>query len=162
MQNLSISPSLISIRWDELCVGRLPCDQIWRNFATLAKTEMSLAILWVFISYLAKIVTYLGKFVCNWAICHGCKWTNDENYKSHLVTLVGWTVSLTRQSERERNKNWLRYSLSCERESWKIHFEFCEWNFDLMTTIKDDKTSSDVVVDDETIFPNLHQWRVSE
>ena len=31
-----------------------------------------------------------------------------------------------------------------------------------MTTIKDDKTSSDVVVDDETIFPNLHQWRVSE
>ena len=33
---------------------------------------------------MAKIIT---DFVSNWAIFHGCKWTNNENYKSNLVTL---------------------------------------------------------------------------
>ena len=30
----------------------------------------------------------LVNFVYNWAIFHGSKWTNNENYKSTLVTLI--------------------------------------------------------------------------
>ena len=38
------------------------CDQIWWNFATLAKFYMSLAIFLQFISYLPKCWPYFGKF----------------------------------------------------------------------------------------------------
>ena len=34
-----------------------------------------------------KFLPTLVNFVNNWTIFHGCKWTNNENYKSHLVTL---------------------------------------------------------------------------
>ena len=37
------------------------CDQIWRNFATLAKLYMSLPKFWQFISYLAKCWAYFCK-----------------------------------------------------------------------------------------------------
>ena len=39
------------------------CDQIWRNFATLAKVYKSLANFYWFISFLAKWWAYFGKFV---------------------------------------------------------------------------------------------------
>ena len=38
-------------------------DQIWRNFTTLAKVNESLANFLWFISYLAKCLSYFGKFV---------------------------------------------------------------------------------------------------
>ena len=44
-----------------MCV--VQCDQIWRNFATWAKVYKSLANFWWFISYLAKYLSYFGKFV---------------------------------------------------------------------------------------------------
>ena len=47
------------------------CDQIWRNFATLAKFYKSLAIFWRFISYLANLFHYWIRFRC-------CKKPNIE------------------------------------------------------------------------------------
>ena len=35
-----------------------------------------------------KVLPTLVNFVYNWAIFHGSKWTNNENYKSPLVTLT--------------------------------------------------------------------------
>ena len=39
------------------------CDQIWRNFTTLAKIYKSLANYWLFISHVSKCWAYFGKFV---------------------------------------------------------------------------------------------------
>ena len=39
------------------------CDQIWLNFATLAKFQKPLANFRQFISYLAKYLAYFGEFV---------------------------------------------------------------------------------------------------
>ena len=35
-----------------------------------------------------KLLATSANFVYNWAICHGCKWKNNENFKCHLVTLL--------------------------------------------------------------------------
>ena len=60
-----------------------------------------------------NLLPTLSNFVNNWAIFHGCKWTKNENYKSHLVTLVrnhighlvnqllsSWTMRLTKWSDK--------------------------------------------------------------
>ena len=44
------------VRWEQ-------CDQIGRNFATLAKVYKSLADFWQFVYYLPKCWAYFGKFV---------------------------------------------------------------------------------------------------
>ena len=43
--------------------GIIQCDQIWRNFDTLANVYKSLGIFWRFIPHLAKCWTYFDKFV---------------------------------------------------------------------------------------------------
>ena len=43
-------------------------------------------ILFGLIKYLAKIVIDCGRFCIQMAIFHGCKWANNENYKSLLFT----------------------------------------------------------------------------
>ena len=45
--------------------GGSQCDQIWRNFVTLAKLQKPVAIFWVFIKYLGKILDLLWqKLLC--------------------------------------------------------------------------------------------------
>ena len=70
-------------------VGGVQCDQIWRNFATLAKVYKSLANFWWFIFYLANCTAHFGNFMTFWANFHCCKWPNTEKQSHHLVTLVG-------------------------------------------------------------------------
>ena len=45
-----------------------------------------------------KLLPTVANFVHNWAIFHGCKWTNNEYYKSYLVTLISssstWLLKL--------------------------------------------------------------------
>ena len=54
------------------------CDQICRNFATLAKVDVYWAIFWKFISFLAKYWVYFGKFVTLLGYFPWCKWPNTE------------------------------------------------------------------------------------
>ena len=49
------------IRFDRMSLHQ--CDQIWWNFATLAKVYESLAIFWQFISFLVKYWACFSKFV---------------------------------------------------------------------------------------------------
>ena len=49
---------------------------------------MSLAVFEGLFSIWQKLLPTLANFVYNWAIFHGCKWTNNENYENHLVTLA--------------------------------------------------------------------------
>ena len=62
----------------ELNVRLEQCDQIWRNFATLAKSSKSLAIFGGLIWYLEIFWTYLGQLLCNWTNEHCCKRPNIE------------------------------------------------------------------------------------
>ena len=54
----------------------------WQNFKHLWQNFDCLFLIW------QNVEPTLANFVHNWAIFHGCKWTNDENDKSHLVTLI--------------------------------------------------------------------------
>ena len=49
--------------YDTTSFAYIQCDQIRRNFATLAKVYKSLVNFQQFISYLAKYLAYFGKFV---------------------------------------------------------------------------------------------------
>ena len=64
------------------------CDQIGRNFATLAKKWKSLANVWIFISYLANVEPTLANLLHYWANFHCCSWPNIEIQSNHLVTLT--------------------------------------------------------------------------
>ena len=61
------------------------CDQIWQNFALLAKSSKSRAIFWGFISYLRETLANFGNHCASF---HRCKWPNVEKLSSHLVTLI--------------------------------------------------------------------------
>ena len=61
------------------------CDQIWRNFTTLTRRYITLAILKRFIYYLTKILAYLGKFGQKFSVVNG---QILNQYTSHLVTLL--------------------------------------------------------------------------
>ena len=62
------------------------------RFDDISPLLQKLKCLWQFykglFSIWQKLLPTLANFVHNWAIFHGCKWTNDENDKSHLVTLI--------------------------------------------------------------------------
>ena len=51
-------------------------DQIWRNFAILAKSSKSWIILWGFVWEYVRPT--LANFVCHWASFHRYKWPNVE------------------------------------------------------------------------------------
>ena len=70
--------------WTEhkISIGRkrtAQCDQIWRNFAILAKSSKS----WAIFEGLCTIWENLGpnwaNFVCHWASFHWCKWQMLKN-----------------------------------------------------------------------------------
>ena len=63
------------------------------RFGEISPLWHKLKCLWQFYEGLFRIWQKLSptslNFVYNWAIFHKCsKWTNNENYKSHLVTLM--------------------------------------------------------------------------
>ena len=66
----------------------IQCDQIWRNFATLAKYNTSLAIFWQFISILAKCEAYFGKFITLLGQFSLMLMDKDWKKSNHLVTLL--------------------------------------------------------------------------
>ena len=55
---------------------------LWHQLKCLWQFYESLFSIW------QKLLPTWVNFMYNWAIFHGSKWTNYENYKSHLVTLV--------------------------------------------------------------------------
>ena len=69
---------------------------LWQKLKGLRQFNESLFRIW------QKLLPSLAIFLYSWAIFHGCKWTNNENYKSHLVTLVGrylWVCAQERERE---------------------------------------------------------------
>ena len=62
------------------------------RFGEISPLWQKLKCLWQFneglFSIWQKLLPTLANFVYNWAIFHGCKWTNNENYENHLVTLA--------------------------------------------------------------------------
>ena len=70
---------------------------LWQKLKGLRQFNESLFRIW------QKLLPTLAIFLYSWAIFHGCKWTNNENYKSHLVTLVGRYLWVCAQ-ERERDR----------------------------------------------------------
>ena len=69
--------------WERVCMWEeeitvSQCDQIWPNFATLAKFYKSVAIFWRLVKYLARLWTYLGNVLCYWAKVHCCKEPNIQ------------------------------------------------------------------------------------
>ena len=73
-------------------------NRFFLTFEFLSVSSGKISTLWHKLKYLMqfyeaqfsiwqKFLPTLVNFVNNWTIFHGCKWTNNENYKSHLVTL---------------------------------------------------------------------------
>ena len=56
----------------------IQCDQIWRNFATLAKSLKSWAILGDLFTIWQNFGPALASFVCHWANLRSFKWPNVE------------------------------------------------------------------------------------
>ena len=54
----------------------------WQKLKCLGQFYEGLFRIW------QKLLSTLANFIYNWAIFHGIKWKNNENYKSHLVTLI--------------------------------------------------------------------------
>ena len=67
----------------------LQCDQIWWNFANLAKVyKYYLANFWQFISYLAKCRAHFGKFVSLLGLFSLLEIAKHWKKSNHLVTLI--------------------------------------------------------------------------
>ena len=73
-------------------------NRFFLTFEFLSVSSGKISTLWHKLKYLMQFyeaqfsiwknfLPTLVNFVNNWTIFHGCKWTNNENYKSHLVTL---------------------------------------------------------------------------
>ena len=62
------------------------------RFGEISPLWQTLKCLWQFyegsFSTWQKLLPTSTNFVYNWAMFHGCKWTNNEDHKSHLVTLI--------------------------------------------------------------------------
>ena len=64
-----------------------------RHYQVISVTRFGeISSLWQFYDGLfriwQKLLSTLANFIYDWAIFHGCKWTNHETYKSHLVILI--------------------------------------------------------------------------
>ena len=70
------------------------------RFGKISPLWQKLQCLWQFFEGLfssrQKLIPTSANFVYNWAIIRGCKWTNNEDYKSHLVTLQRTVIDLGR------------------------------------------------------------------
>ena len=69
-----------------------PSFSVWPGLAKFRHFAKKIKWLWqsyegLFRKYLEKFVTYLLRQIL-YTIFHGCNWTNNENCKSHLVTLI--------------------------------------------------------------------------
>ena len=69
--------------------SKCQCDQIWRNLPFCHKLKWPWQFYEGLCNFWQKLLLTLLSFVYNWAIFHGSKWTKNENYNSHLVTLPG-------------------------------------------------------------------------
>ena len=66
---------------------RQQCDQIWRNFTTLAKVNESLANFYGLFPIWQNAYPTLANLWHYWANFQFCKWPNIDKWSNHLVTL---------------------------------------------------------------------------
>ena len=73
------------------------------RFGEISALWHKLKCLWQFYEGLfsigQKLLPTLVNFAYNWALFHGSKWVNNQNYKSHLVTLIMGVISKTRMAK---------------------------------------------------------------
>ena len=135
--SLTLFSLLFVFTTSPLSLSRRQCDQIWRNFATLANVYKNLAYFWQFISYLAtcilwqiwdiiglNIITTNGQILKNnvtiWSHCssrlHPCK--------SPFGPIVTKVLQSSIYIYRDMRIGVLESEEERKGESWKIFFSF--------------------------------------